>query len=96
MNIAPTNNNVVVKLDKAEALSQSGIILSANHIDEKYGEGVVVAVGPGRTLDNGVFVPTIVKKGDRIFFTPHAGVTFRVEGEKFVMLQEPEIFGIIE
>jgi chaperonin GroES len=96
LNIAPTGNNVVVKLNKAEELSKSGIILSAIHVDEKHGEGVVVAVGPGRTLDNGVHVPLTVKPNDRVFFAPHSGSEFRIEGEKFVMMPESEIFGVIE
>lgn len=96
MNITPTSDYVVIKLNKVEELTQSGIIIANLYVDELHGEGIVKAVGPGKTLSNGVVRPMTVKVGDRVIFAPHSGIETKIEGEKYVMMSEMEIFAVIE
>lgn len=96
MNIQPSSDYVVIKLNKVEDLTSSGIIIANIYVDERHGEGVVVAVGPGKTLPNGVVHPMTVKPGDRVIFTPHSGIETKINGEKFVMMKETEILAVID
>ena len=59
-------------------------------------EGVVVAVGPGKVLDNGTKVVPSVKAGNRILFSKYAGTEVKISGEEQLIMREDDILGIIE
>ena len=96
MNVNPTSNRVAVKRVKVEERSAGGIFIPGALKTEKPGEGVVVAVGPGRTTQEGDLIPMTVKLGDRVIFDALSGQDFKVQGESLVMLREDEILGILE
>ena len=56
----------------------------------------VVAVGPGKAGDDGKVRAPDVKKGDKVLFGQYGGSTVKIDGEELLILQETEIFGVLE
>jgi chaperonin GroES len=75
--------------------SKGGLFLPET-AKEKPLEGVVLAVGQGKLLDDGSVRKLQVKKGDRVVFGRYAGTEIQMDGEERLVLREDEIFGIVQ
>ena len=95
MSIRPLQDRVVVRRNEEEATSAGGIIL-ADSAKEKPSQGVVVAVGNGKKLDNGSVQPMDVKESDTVLFGKYAGSEVKIDGEELIVMKEDEIVGIID
>ncbi|MGE5653806.1 MAG: co-chaperone GroES [Bacillota bacterium] len=95
MNIKPLGDRVVIKVLEQEEKLASGIVLPGN-AKEKPQEGKVVAIGTGRTLDNGTKLAMDVKVGDRVIYSKYAGTEYKRDGEEFLILSEKDILAIVE
>jgi chaperonin GroES len=95
MKIKPLHDRVVVRRLEDETKSQGGILLPGNAA-EKPSQGEVIAVGPGKVLEDGKVRPLEVKKGDRVLFGQYGGSTVKVDGKELLIMSESEIFGVIE
>lgn len=96
MKIRPLHDRVVVRRKEEEAKTAGGIVLPGS-AKEKPNQGVVVAVGSGRVLDNGDVRPVDVKEGDLVVFGKYAGSdTIEVEGEELIILSESDIKAVVE
>jgi chaperonin GroES len=95
MNIRPLHDRLVVRRLEEETTSAGGIVLP-DSATEKPSQGEVLAVGPGKTLDNGDVKPLDVKVGDKVIFGQYGGSTVKLEGEELLILNESEIFGVLE
>lgn len=95
MNIRPLHDRVVVNRTEEETTSAGGIVIP-DSAAEKPSQGEVVAVGPGKKLDDGSVQAMGVKVGDKILFGQYAGSTVKLEGDEFLIMSESEIFGVIE
>ena len=95
MNIRPLHDRVVVKRIEEKETVQGGIIIP-DTAKEKPQEGEVVAVGPGKRLDDGKLVALDVKVGDHILFGKYSGSEIKLEGEEVLIIREDEILGVIE
>lgn len=95
MNIRPLHDRVVVRRLEEEAKSAGGIVLP-DSAAEKPSQGEVIAVGPGKALDNGEVRPMGVKAGDKVVFGQYGGSTVKIDGEELLILSETEIFGVLE
>jgi len=95
MNIRPLHDRVVVRRLEEETLSAGGIVLP-DSASEKPSQGEILAVGPGKTLDNGDVQAVAVAVGDKVIFGQYGGNTVKVDGEELLILSESEIFGVIE
>jgi chaperonin GroES len=95
MKIRPLQDRVVVKRKEEETKSAGGIVLPGSAA-EKPAQGEVVAVGPGRLLDNGNVRPVDLKVGDTVIFGKYASNTVKVNNEELLILNESEIFGVLE
>lgn len=94
--IKPLNDKVVVKVIKEqEKTTASGFILSSL-ADEKPSEAIVVAVGPGLELDNGVLMKPDVSVGDKVAFAKYQGTEVQFDGEDYLILAYRDIVAIIE
>lgn len=95
MKVRPLGNQVVVKRKKeVEEKTPFGIIIPTA-FKEKPVEGEVLAVGPGRVLDNGKLHKPEVKVGDRVLFTKFNLVDVSLDGEDYVVLREDSILGVL-
>jgi len=95
MNIRPLEDRVLVKpLEQGE--TKKGGIIIPDSAKEKPEEGKVIAVGPGKVLENGQKKPVDVKKGDKILFSKYAGNEITVNDEKHLIMKEDEILAVLE
>ena len=95
MKIRPLGDKVLVKRIEAEAITAGGIVLP-DTAKEKPKRGRVQAVGDGKLLDTGERGKLQVKKGDEVLFSSYAGTEVKVDGEEYIIMDESEIFAIIE
>lgn len=95
MNFKVIGNRVVIKQLDAEEKTASGIVLP-DSAKEKPFEGEVVAVGPGRVLENGDREDLQVKAGDKVIFSKFGGIEVKVDGETYLVLRQDDILIILE
>jgi chaperonin GroES len=93
--LKPLDDRVVVKVIEEEQKTQGGIVLPDTAKDKPQ-EGEVVAVGPGRLLENGTRVPPTVKVGDRVVFAKYSGTEVKVDGQEYLIMRETDILAIKE
>jgi chaperonin GroES len=95
MNIKPLGDHILVKSIKEEEVTTSGILLPDTVDKEKKAEGEVVAVGPGKMLENGQRSAMEVKTGDRILFKKWGGDEVEVGGEEYKIISESDVLAIV-
>ncbi len=93
--LRPLGDRVVVKAISRETVTKSGIVLP-DTAKEKPQEGEILAVGPGKVLDNGKHVTLEVQVGQKILFAKYAGTEVKMDGEEYLILRESDIMGIVE
>ena len=93
--IVPLSDRVLIKRLEAGEKTKGGIILP-DTAKEKPKEGTVVAVGPGKLLDNGTRAAMTVKTKDKVIFSSYAGTEVKIDGEDYMILGEDEILAVIE
>lgn len=91
----PIGDKVIVKPHEKEEKTSGGIILP-DTAKEKPFEGEVVAVGPGKVLENGERRQMTVKEGDTVIYSKYGGTEITVGGEEYVILDEDSIYAIRE
>jgi len=94
MEVQPIGDRVLVKPLETEERSKGGIIIP-DTAKEKPQMGEVLAVGPGKTQDNGQRLAPEVKKGDRVLYTSYAGTEVKVDGEKLLLMRESDILAVV-
>jgi chaperonin GroES len=95
MKLRPLDDRVVIKQSEAEEKTAGGIILP-DTAKEKPQIGKIIAVGPGKLLDDGKRSRMSVKKNDEVIYAKYIGSEIEIDREKFVVLHESDILGIIE
>lgn len=95
MKIRPLHDRVVIRRKEEETTTASGIVLPGSAA-EKPNQGVVVAVGQGRVLNNGELQAMSVKEGDKVLFGPYASNTIKIDGEELLIMSESEIYAVLE
>jgi len=93
--VRPTEDRVLIKPIEKESKTESGLYLPESS-KERPIQGKVVAVGPGKRLDNGKRAEMSVKKGDTIVYGKYAGTEVEIKGAEHLILRESEILGIVE
>ncbi|MBF6648128.1 MULTISPECIES: co-chaperone GroES [unclassified Methylobacter] len=94
MKIRPLHDRVIVKRVEEETTTAGGIVLPGSAA-EKPSQGVVLAVGNGKVLDNGDVRPLDVKVGDKVLFGKYAGNEVKVDGEELIVMREEDIMGVL-
>jgi chaperonin GroES len=94
MNIKPLGDRVVVKVLENETKTKSGIVIP-DTVKEKPQMGKVLAVGPGKTLDNGQRLAMEVKVGDQALFAKYSGTEVKLDGEEYMILKETDILATL-
>ena len=93
--IKPLGDRLVVKAVSGETTTKSGLVLP-DTAKEKPQEGEVLAVGPGKVLDNGKRVVSEIQAGQHVLFAKYAGTEVKLDGEDYLILRENDIVGIVE
>jgi chaperonin GroES len=93
--LRPLGDRIVVRALARETVTKSGIVLP-DTAKEKPQEGEVLAVGPGKVLDNGKRTPLEVQAGQRVLFAKYAGTEVKIDNEELLILRESDVMGIVE
>ena len=92
--LTPLHDRIVVSRIAEAETSRGGIIIPDTAKDKPQ-EGEVIAVGKGKSNDEGKVFPLAVKAGDRVLFGKYAGTEIKIDGEDFVIMREEEVLGIL-
>jgi chaperonin GroES len=95
MKVRPLQDRVIVRRMEEERKTASGIVIP-DAATEKPDQGEIIAVGNGKTDDNGKLIPMSVKKGDKVLFGKYAGQAFKMDGQEYMTMREEDIIGVIE
>jgi chaperonin GroES len=96
MTLRPIGDHIIVKPLAKEEKSASGIIIPDTVEKERAERGEVVAVGPGRTFENGTRSVVDVKVGDKVVFKKYAPDEVKVGGEEFLVIKMEDVVAVIE
>lgn len=94
MKIRPLHDRVIVKRVEEETTTPGGIVLPGSAA-EKPSQGVILAVGNGKPLDNGTVRALDVKVGDKVLFGKYSGNEVKVDGEELIVMREEDIMGVL-
>ncbi len=95
MKLRPLNDRVIVKRMEEEARSAGGIIIP-DSAKEKPIQGLVMAVGKGKLMDDGSRSPMDLKEGDKVLFGKYAGTDVKHNDEELLIMREDDILAIVE
>lgn len=95
MKMKPLHDRIIVKPAEKETTTASGIVLP-DTAQEKPLKGEVIAVGPGKRLDNGKIVEPEVKVSDIVLYGKYSGTEVKVDGEDVVILREEDVLAIVD
>lgn len=96
MNLKPLADYLIIKPLSDETTTKSGIVLPDTIDKEKPEKGEVMAMGPGKLLDNGNLAPMNVKVGDKVMFRKYSPDEIKVDGEEYLVIRESDVMLIIE
>ena len=92
--LRPLGDRVVIKPTPRDEMTKSGIVLP-DTAKEKPQEGTVLAVGPGRTLDDGKREQIDVKQGQKVLYAKYAGTEFKIDGEDLLIISGKDILAVV-
>lgn len=95
MKIRPLQDRIIVKRVQEEEKTKGGIIIP-DSAKEKPLEGVIIAAGKGKIMEDGKVRPLDVKEGDRVLFGKYSGTEVKIDGEEHLILREEDVLGVIE
>ena len=93
--IRPLHDRLVIERLEEERTSAGGIVIP-DSATEKPSQGKVVAIGPGKMLDDGKVIPLGVRVGETVLFGKYAGTEVKIGGKEMVVMREDDIMGVIE
>jgi len=94
LNIKPLGDRVLVEPVEDKETKKGGIIIP-DSAKEKPTEGIVRALGTGKTDDEGKKVPFEVKMGDRVLISKYGGSEIKLDEKKYKLLNSDDILAII-
>ena len=95
VNLKPLGDRVLVELAEEKETKKGGIIIP-DSAKEKPTEGTVVALGTGKTDDNGKKVPFEVKKGDRVLVSKYGGIEVKVDGREYKIFSSDDLIAVVD
>ena len=95
LNVKPLGDRILVEPAEEKEVKKGGIIIP-DSAKEKPTEGIVVALGTGKTDDGGKKVPFEVKKGDRVLVTKYGGTEIKLDNKDYKIFNADDIIAIIE
>ena len=93
--LKPLGDRLVIRPTPREEMTKSGIVLP-DTAKERPQEGTILAVGPGRTLDDGSKEPIEVSVGQKILSQKYAGTEFKLDDEELLILSQKDVLAVVE
>jgi chaperonin GroES len=95
VNIKPLEDKILVQANEAETTTASGLVIP-DTAKEKPQEGTVVAVGPGRWVEDGdKRIPLDVKEGDVVIYSKYGGTEIKYAGEEYLILSARDVLAVV-
>jgi chaperonin GroES len=94
INVKPLGDRVLVEPVEEKEVKKGGIIIP-DSAKEKPMESVIVALGTGKTDDDGKKIPFEVKKGDRVLVSKYGGTEIKLDGKEYKILNTDDILAIV-
>jgi chaperonin GroES len=91
----PLHDRILVRRVEEGETVRGGIIIP-DSAKEKPLEGIVIAVGKGKSTDEGKVFPLDVNGGDKILFGKYSGTEIKIDGEELLIMREEEVLGIVK
>ena len=95
LNIKPLGDRLLVEPVEEKEVKKGGIIIP-DTAKEKPQEGVIVALGTGKTNDDGKKMPFEVKKGDRVLVSKYGGTEIKLDGKEYTIFGSDDLLAIID
>lgn len=96
MNIKPLGDHIVVKIIEEEEITASGIVLPDTVDKEKKAEGEIIAIGPGKLLENGQRAQMEVSVGQIVLFKKWGGDEVKVDAQEYKIISQEDVLAILE
>jgi chaperonin GroES len=93
--IQPLGDRIIVKAVEPKEIKKSGIIIPET-AKEKPQEGEVVAVGKGKTNEEGKVIPMEIKTGDIVLYGKYSGTEIKINDEEYLIMREEDVLGIVK
>jgi len=94
-NVKPLGDRILVEPVEEKEVKKGGIIIPET-AKEKPMEGIVIALGTGKTDDDGKKVPFEVKKGDRVLISKYGGTEIKIDGKEYKILNSDDLLAVLE
>ncbi|NLV81922.1 MAG: co-chaperone GroES [Synergistaceae bacterium] len=94
MKLKPLGDRILIKAAEREEMTKGGLVLP-DTVKEKPVEGVVVAVGAGKVLENGKRQPMEVAVKDKVIYSKYSGTEVKFDGEDYLILSERDILAVV-
>lgn len=95
MKLNPIRDRILVKPLDSDTVTKSGIVIP-DTAQEKPNQGEVLEVGDGRITEDGITIPMVVKKGDKVLYGKFAGQQIKIDNVEHIVLKEDDILAIVE
>ena len=95
LNVKPLGDRILVEAIEEKETKKGGIIIP-DSAKEKPTESIVIALGTGKTDDNGKKVPFEVKKGDRVLVSKYGGTEIKIDGKEYKIYNSDDLIAIID
>ena len=93
--VRPLHDRIIVqRIDEGE--QKVGGIIIPDTAKEKPQQGKVIAVGAGKTKDDGTRIALDVKEGNTILFGKYSGQEIKLDGEELLIMREDEVLAILD
>lgn len=93
--LKPLSDRIILEPSKEAEEKSAGGIFIPDTAKEKPQTGKIVAVGPGRTNDDGKLVPVTVKVGDSVLYSKYAGTEYKQAGTEYLILRESDLLAVV-
>ena len=94
MKVKPLADRILVKRVESASKTKGGLYIP-DSAKEKPAEGLVLAVGAGKILEDGSLAALQVQEGDRVLFGKYSGTEIKIDGEERIIIREDDILGIV-
>lgn len=95
MALKPLGDRLIVKPTLAEEKTAGGIVLP-DTAKEKPQQGEIIAVGPGKLLDNGTTASVDVKVGDVIYYAKYGGTEIKIGADEYIILRQDDVLAVLD
>ncbi len=95
MSFRPLQDRILVERVEETEKTKGGIIIP-DTAKEKPAEGKIIAMGNGRTGDDGKLIPMDLKVGDTILFSKYGGTEVKFDGVDYLIMRQDDVLGVVE